>query len=116
MYNVAQVVIKHKVGQNPKIQQFLKDTHPKKLAEASKESKWGCGFDLDDKDLMDYRKWKRVGHAGEIYMALRDELLGINSPTVTPSSSEEDGGDQENNTASNQTPAADMELAAEPSQ
>ncbi len=113
---VAATVIKHKVGQNPKIQKFLKDTHPKKLAEASKESKWGCGFDLHDKDLMDYRKWPRVGHAGEVYMALRDELLGINSPTVTPSSSEADGGEQENDDPTIQPAAAEMEVAAEVSQ
>ncbi len=113
---VAAVVIKHKVGQNPKIQQFLKDTHPKKLSEASKESKWGCGFDLHDKDLMDYRKWPRIGHAGEVYMALRDELLGINSPTVTPSSSDDDGGEPALNSSTIQPAAADMEVAAEPSQ
>ena len=96
---VADKVIRAKVSQNVEIKKFLKNTHPLKLAEAAKDSYWGCGIDLKDDNILRYSKWKRIGHAGEVYMKIRDELLGLSAPAPLTSSSEseqeDDGEDDE---------------------
>ncbi len=65
---VGEVCIRAKVNQHKFIKDFLLSTGDKHLAEADKESKWACGLALDDKKLLDFDSWKRIGHAGRIYM------------------------------------------------
>ncbi len=71
---VANTCIRAKVNQHKFIKDFLMSTGDKKLAEADKDSKWACGISLDDKKLLDFDAWKRIGHAGKVLMNIRDEL------------------------------------------
>ncbi len=77
---VANTVIRAKVDQHTFVKDFLMSTGDKKLAEADKESKWACGISLDDKKLLDFNNWKRIGHAGKVYMKIRDELKPPQKP------------------------------------
>ncbi len=77
---VGETCIRAKVNQHEFIKNFLLSTGDKHLAEADKESKWACGLSLDDKKLLDFDSWKRIGHAGRIYMNIRDELRPPQKP------------------------------------
>ncbi len=71
---VANTCIRAKVDQHKFIKDFLMSTGDKKLAEADKDSKWACGIALDDKKILNFDNWKRIGHAGKVLMNMRDEL------------------------------------------
>ncbi len=54
---------------------FLVNTHPRRLAEASKEDPRGCGLTLSNDDILDQNKWHRTGTMGEVLMKIRGELI-----------------------------------------
>ncbi len=77
---VADICIRAKVDQHSFIKNFLMDTKDLHLAKADKESKWACGLSLDDKNVTRFASWKRIGHAGKVYMAIRSELKNAGGP------------------------------------
>lgn len=64
-----------KFMQNENLKLYLLNTKEKILCEASpKDNYWGIGIGLQEKDLLDKKKWgKNV--LGKILMELREELL-----------------------------------------
>lgn len=50
-----------KFEQNPQLAQFLIDTHPKTLGEASFNKQWGIGLPLNSPEAMDTSKWVEGG-------------------------------------------------------
>ncbi len=72
--DVANTVLKAKVTQSKFCRDFLLDTKDLELAEASEKSLWGCGYSLDDDDILDPINWSRIGYAGRVLMDLRANL------------------------------------------
>lgn len=65
-----------KFSQNPTLSDFLLDTQPCTLGEASLNSKWGIGFKLTDKKAMDPSKWITGGNLlGVKLMELREKIF-----------------------------------------
>ncbi len=72
--DVANTVLKAKVTQSKFCRNFLLDTKDLELAEASAKSLWGCGYSLDDDEVLDPINWNRIGYAGKVLMDLRADL------------------------------------------
>lgn len=51
-----------KFQQNQELAQFLIDTHPKTLGEASLNKRWGIGLPLNSPDVLDTSKWAEEGN------------------------------------------------------
>lgn len=84
--DVAETCIRAKIEQNEFCRDFLlNNTQDLQLAEASAVSKWGCGFALDNDDVLNPDNWSRIGHAGRVLMDLRAELRAkMNNPPPPP--------------------------------
>lgn len=64
-----------KFGQNENLAQFLIDTHPKTLGEASLNKRWGIGLPLNSPDVFDTSKWVEGGNLlGKKLAQVRDFL------------------------------------------
>ena len=67
--------LRAKFGQNPDLQQFLKQTGTTLLAEASLYDKyWGIGLDLQSPNIWQKQAWKGLNTLGELLMQVRAEL------------------------------------------
>lgn len=67
-----------KFEQNPELAQFLIDTHPKTLGEASLNKRWGIGLPLNSPDVFDTSKWSEGGNLlGKKLSQLRSVLTAI---------------------------------------
>ncbi len=56
--------------------EFLINTYPRDIAEASEEEPWGCGVRLSNEDALDPNTWsRRNGVMGNILMKIRLELI-----------------------------------------
>lgn len=67
--------VREKFQQNVPLADFLLDTYPRSLGEASKDSFWGIGLTLEDKDALDSGKWKAGGNLlGVTLKKIREEL------------------------------------------
>lgn len=65
-----------KFQQNEKLANFLIETHPLELGEASKNPIWGIGLSLDSSEVMDSSKWNPHGNLlGRTLVRVRDELI-----------------------------------------
>lgn len=65
-----------KFTQNPELAQFLIDTSPKTLGEASLNKRWGIGLPLNSPDALDTSKWVEGGNLlGKKLTQVRDNLL-----------------------------------------
>lgn len=65
-----------KFGQNEALADFLIDTHPLELGEASKNTVWGIGLTLDSTEVFDVNKWNPRGNLlGKTLEKVRDELI-----------------------------------------
>lgn len=76
--------LREKFKQNPKLLKYLGDTKPLTLGEASKDPKWGIGFSLEEKEVLDTSKWIPTGNLlGCILMRVRGEFFEnpIHHPT-----------------------------------
>ena len=56
------------------LQEFLVDTGTKKLAEASRDTFWGCRKTLRDDDVLKPKTWKGKNNMGKLLEELRTEL------------------------------------------
>lgn len=82
--NVLRVALKAKFSQNPELKKFLCHTHPKKIGEASLDTKWGIGLSLKHPDVLDTDKWNQEGNGngnrlGKALEYLRAVLLQNNA-------------------------------------
>lgn len=65
-----------KFEQNEELANFLIETHPLELGEASKNIIWGIGLTLDSIDVLDSSKWNPQGNLlGKTLVRVRDELI-----------------------------------------
>lgn len=68
--------IRAKFVQNPNIAQFLTDSHPLLIGEASRDKVWGIGLSLEDPNALDDSKWAPEGNLlGRTLVSIREELL-----------------------------------------
>lgn len=68
--------LRAKCTQNPTIATFLKDTHPKRLGEASYDKRWGIGLSLSNPEVLNTSKWPDTGNLlGSSLTKVRDELI-----------------------------------------
>lgn len=75
--SVLMVALRSKFRQNPLLAEYLKETYPLLLGEASKDPIWGTGLTLTDGETTDHTKWSAQGNLlGRSLMEVRKELLG----------------------------------------
>ena len=73
---VAYTCNKRKYDVHHDFAEFLINTHPRELAEASEEEPWGCGVRLGSDDVLDNTTWaRRNGVMGNCLMRIRQELI-----------------------------------------
>lgn len=74
--SVLLAALRAKFKQNNSLKTFLCSTHPKKIGEASLNTKWGIGMSLTNKDVLDKTKWNVEGNRlGKALERVRNELL-----------------------------------------
>lgn len=67
--------LKAKFQENKEMRDFLCSTKNLKLGEASKNPRWGTGFELTDEGVLDHTKWSVTGNLlGRSLMKVREEL------------------------------------------
>lgn len=72
----AEEGVRAKFLQNPRLKQYLIDTSPRQLGEASQNSRWGIGMTLEDPNVLDISKWSKTGNLlGRTLMKIRAELI-----------------------------------------
>lgn len=68
----------HKFNQNPVLANFLINTHPRILVEASPlDNIWGIGLSQDDEDIKNIYAWKGLNLLGFVLMEVRDFLISF---------------------------------------
>lgn len=68
--------LRAKFKQNPHLAEFLKNTHPKEIGEASTNTRWGVGLPLNNEKVMDPTNWIDGGNLlGRSLSMVREELL-----------------------------------------
>lgn len=73
--NVTMEGLRAKFSQNEHLLTFLKNTQSLQIGEASKDTRWGIGLDLNDPDVLDVSRWNSTGNLlGRCLMRVRDEL------------------------------------------
>lgn len=74
----AMEAIHAKFAQNQDLAAALCKTKGKYLGEASRDTVWGIGMDLDDPDVLDLGKWSATGNLlGKTIMSVREEILSM---------------------------------------
>lgn len=74
--SVIITALRAKFTQNKNLADFLMDTYPRKIGEASKNETWGIGLSIDSNDVLDYNKWQKGGNLlGTSLEQVRAELL-----------------------------------------
>lgn len=69
-----------KYTQNPLLKDLPLSTHSLRIGEASRDSVWGIGLSLDNKDVLDTSRWASEGNLlGRTLMAVREELINFHS-------------------------------------
>lgn len=73
--NIALEGVRAKFQQNPNMLSCLRNSIGLKLGEASKNPRWGIGFELSHEDVLDHTKWSKTGNLlGRVLMRVREEL------------------------------------------
>lgn len=68
--------LRAKFFQNRDLAQFLMDTYPRLIGEASKNEVWGIGLSLDSREVLDNTKWRKEGNLLGISLSkIREELF-----------------------------------------
>lgn len=71
--------LRAKFTQNQHLGLFLKNTQSLQIGEASRDSRWGIGLDLNDPGVLDMTKWDPAGNLlGKCLMKIRKEISGSN--------------------------------------
>lgn len=76
--------IRAKFQQNEQLANFLIETFPLAIGEASRNTMWGIGMQLEHKDVLDSRKWEKYENLlGNTLVQVRAELMtNLNQPSV----------------------------------
>lgn len=73
---VLMKALRGKYGQNKHLGAYLRSTFPRRLGEASKDSVWGIGLELKDKNVTQHSSWHPGANLlGRSLMTVRDELI-----------------------------------------
>lgn len=65
-----------KFSQNAALGEYLRNTAPLTLGEASRNSRWGVGFTLDNEEVTDKSKWSKQGNLlGRLLMKVRNQMI-----------------------------------------
>lgn len=78
--------VRAKFQQNERLANFLIETYPLAIGEASKDAVWDVGMQLEHQDVMDITKWEHRGNLrGYTLEQVREELMRniLNSPPPT---------------------------------
>lgn len=68
--------IRAKFSQNERLTNFLIETHPLAIGEASRDSMWGVGLQLEHKDVLNPDNWERHRNLlGNTLAKVRAELM-----------------------------------------
>lgn len=68
--------VRAKFGQNEHLANFLVETHPLRIGEASKDPFWGIGLTLESEQVLDVTRWSDQGNLlGRTLDKVRDELI-----------------------------------------
>lgn len=68
--------IRAKFKQNERLTNFLVETYPLPIGEASRDSIWGIGLPLEHADVLDLSKWDHQGNLlGYTLMQVREEIM-----------------------------------------
>lgn len=71
----AAEALRAKFAQNPALARALHNTKTKHLGEASRDTVWGIGMDLEDPKVLDHSRWPEAGNLlGKTLMAIREEI------------------------------------------
>lgn len=74
--DVLKTALRAKFKQNQELRQFLCDTNPKRLGEASVNQKWGIRMPLSNPNVLHVDKWNKEGNLlGRSLEVVRNELL-----------------------------------------
>lgn len=74
--NILRTALRAKFKQNQNLREFLCDTHPKRIGEASVNQKWGIGMPLTNPDVLNINKWNAEGNLlGKTLELIREELI-----------------------------------------
>lgn len=77
--------IRAKFQQNDHLAQFLIDTYPLAIGEASRDTLWGVGMQLENKDVLDTGKWELNGNLlGNTLAQVRAELIDASTNLTAP--------------------------------
>lgn len=80
---VAKEGLRPKFLQNPRLQDYLRATGNLSLGEASTNTTWGVGMDLNNPEVLNGSKWLENGNLlGRLLMNLRKELPPIQQPST----------------------------------
>ena len=72
-----------KFSQNERLKTMLLSTYPKKLVECSRDSNWGTGIPLQDRNCLQADRWKGQGHLGRMLMDYREVIKNPRPLTST---------------------------------
>ena len=75
MSSVMKHGIYEKFSQNKDAKKALFETGNKVLAEASRDTYWGCGTHITDESVLIKDKWEGKNHMGRLLMEIREELV-----------------------------------------
>lgn len=74
--NIILPAIRAKFGQNERLANFLVETYPLTIGEASRDAIWGTGLTLEHKDTLGISRWDRRGNLlGSTLEQVREELM-----------------------------------------
>lgn len=74
--DIIKSAVKAKFTQNQNLTKFLLDSHPLRIGEASKDTRWGIRLSLEHPEVLDTTKWAAGGNLlGRTLVSLREELL-----------------------------------------
>lgn len=73
-----------KFRQNPALAEYLRNTTPLTLGEASTNPQWGIGLALDNEHVLDKSKWNKQGNLlGRSLMKIQDQMINERQTTST---------------------------------
>lgn len=73
-----------KFRQNPTLAEYLRNTTPLTLGEASTNPQWGVGMALENDSVLDKTKWNKQGNLlGRSLMTIREQLIKERKPATT---------------------------------
>lgn len=73
---IATEGLQAKFRQNSALEDYLCNTAPLTLGEASRNPQWGVGFTLDEEEIVDKSKWNKQGNLlGRLLMKVRNQII-----------------------------------------